>query len=517
MFKDTTNLRQGELLTIFCVLRLVGTVPHIGWSTYFAIWLATPAYFANTENQWADEKRHRLAVGLEIAGAVAGFPFLLGGYWRLCHIITFCKPLCSRRDSVATHRATVYSRANYGDEKITLSFPAGWEVTVLAPEATPALAESQRQAAFDQPIGTPRIAEMACAKKSAAIVVDDLSRPTPARELIPFVLRELSAAGVPSSQIRFVVGTGSHRPLTTEEMALKVGADILGGFQVTCHNFMSGELRGMGNLQDGTPVFIDPVVADADFKICLGGVYPHGAVGFGGGSKLILPGVSGFATIFCFHTFYPGRGHGIIENESGQRDGRDVSEDVARLIGLDVIVNSVLNHRCQVAGLFVGDFVAAHRRATAFARKAYGTRIPGELRRQADLLVVNCYPLDSDPIQTGKALWPRPHFERAYTVAINPACDGIDYHGLSDRMSYERFLKKKKAQPAAKFPLPRIGKPDQTLVWSENYPAADFYQSHPRDILFRDWDALLEQLAEKLPANARVALFPFAGIQLLAD
>ena len=54
MFKDTTNLRQGELLTIFCVLWLVGTVPHIGWSTYFAIWLAAPAYFANTENQWAE-------------------------------------------------------------------------------------------------------------------------------------------------------------------------------------------------------------------------------------------------------------------------------------------------------------------------------------------------------------------------------------------------------------------------------------------------------------------------------
>ena len=54
MFKDTTNLRQGELLPIFCVLRLVGTVPHIGWSTYFSIWLAAPAYFANTENQWAE-------------------------------------------------------------------------------------------------------------------------------------------------------------------------------------------------------------------------------------------------------------------------------------------------------------------------------------------------------------------------------------------------------------------------------------------------------------------------------
>ena len=55
------------------------------------------------------------------------------------------------------------------------------------------------------------------------------------------------------------------------------------------------DLRALGNLADGMPVYINPVVADADFKICLGGIYPHAAVGFGGGAKLILPGVSGFA------------------------------------------------------------------------------------------------------------------------------------------------------------------------------------------------------------------------------
>ena len=415
------------------------------------------------------------------------------------------------------NQATVYSRAFYGDEEITLTFPEGWEVTVLAPDAAPALGESQRRAAFERPIGTPRIAQMARGKTSAAIIVDDLSRPTPASELIPAILRELSEAGVPAGGIRFVVGCGSHRPLTREEMALKVGADIVRDFPVTCHNFMSGNLRGMGNLEDGTPVFIDPVVAAAEFKICLGGLYPHGAMGFGGGSKLVLPGVSGFATMFCFHTFYSGRGHGDLEKQVDQRDARDASEEVARLVGLDVIVNAVLNHRREVAGLFVGDLVAAHRKAAAFARKTYATAIPEQVRRRTDLLVVNCYPLDSDPIQTGKAFWPRRFFDRAYTVAINPACDGISYHGLFDRMNYERFLEKERSRPAAEFPPPRIGKPDQALVWSQHFPAADFHERHSREILFRDWEDLMSQLAARLPGNARVALFPFASIQILAD
>ena len=155
---------------------------------------------------------------------------------------------------MAANQATVYSRAFHGDEEITLTFPEGWEVTVLAPDAAPALGEAQRREAFERPTGTPRIAEMARGKRSAAIVVDDLSRPTPASELIPPILRELTDAGVPPGEIRFVVGCGSHRPLTSDEMALKVGADIVRDFPVTCHNFMSGKLRGMGNLEDGTPV-----------------------------------------------------------------------------------------------------------------------------------------------------------------------------------------------------------------------------------------------------------------------
>ena len=47
-------LRRGELLTIFCMLWVVGTVPLYGWSSYWVMWLSVPAYFASPENQWAE-------------------------------------------------------------------------------------------------------------------------------------------------------------------------------------------------------------------------------------------------------------------------------------------------------------------------------------------------------------------------------------------------------------------------------------------------------------------------------
>ena len=125
-----------------------------------------------------------------------------------------------------SNTATIHTRAWAGDDALTLTFPKGWIVETYGPVECPRVTEAQIQTAFDNPIGSPRIAELAKGKNSAAIVVDDLSRPTPAAELIPYLLKELVAAGIPKRQIRFVVGGGSHRPLTRDEIDKKVGADV---------------------------------------------------------------------------------------------------------------------------------------------------------------------------------------------------------------------------------------------------------------------------------------------------
>ena len=413
--------------------------------------------------------------------------------------------------------ATVHSRAWYGDEALTLNFPSGWEVETLGPKDAPMLSDTQIEQAFAEPIGTSRISALAKGKKSAAIIVDDLSRPTPAATVIPFLLRELASAGVPKSEIRFVVGGGSHRPLTDEEVAKKIGADVAAAHEATSHDFMSGDLRALGSLDNGMPIYLNRVVADADFKICLGGIYPHGSVGFGGGAKLIVPGIAGFTTMFYFHTFSPSRGHAVIERKGSEPDHRDFSEAVAGVLGLDVIVNTVLNSRREICGLFVGDFVQAHRQGAHFALETYGTEIPEASRKETDLVVLNCYPLDSDPIQTGKALWATRHFEKAYQMALNPASDGICYHGLFDQIDYARFLQQKAERTPSELPAPQLGNQDQLHVWSEHFLVDDFYKKHPGALLFRDLEQLIALFAEKLPSNAKVAVLPSAGIQVFAQ
>ena len=190
---------------------------------------------------------------------------------------------------------------------------------------------------------------------------------------------------------------------------------------------------------------------------------------------------------------------------------------MAGILGLDVIVNVVINSKREVAGVFVGDYVKAHRMGAKLALETYGTKIPKKISQETDLLVLNCYPLDSDPIQTTKALWAKNHFTNNYTVAINPACDGICYHGLFDQVDYARFVDQKSSQEPIAFTEPKIHSADQLLVCSEHFPVNDFYKKHSGDLLFRQWSTLVEALAKKLPENPKVAVFPCAGIQVPAQ
>ena len=411
--------------------------------------------------------------------------------------------------------ATVRSGAWYGDKELTLNFPTDWEVEMLDPKDAPTLSDTQIEQAFAEPIGTPRISELANGKKSATIIVDDLSRPTPASRIIPYILRELTSAGVPKSEIRFVAGVGAHRPLTDEDIVKKVGADIAAAYEVTNHNFMSGDLRAFGNLENGMPVYLNPVVADADFKICLGGIYPHSSVGFSGGAKLIVPGIAGFTTMFYFHTFPPGRGPAVIEGQSDEPDRRDSAELAAGVLGLDMIANVVLNSRREICGLFVGDFIKAHRKGAHFAMDTYGTMIPETTRKETDLVIINCYPLDADAIQLDKALAALSYFENAYTIALYPASDSSCYHGLFDRIDYPRYLRQRAEQTPPEAPPQQIGRRGQLHVWSEHFFADDFYKEYPASLLFRDLEGLIQLFVEKLPEQAKVAVLPVGGIQVL--
>lgn len=329
-------------------------------------------------------------------------------------------------------RISLRSRAWHGDEQIELPVPDAWQVDVLPPADAPELSDSGLRRALAEPQAGPTLATLSQGKSTALIVVDDLGRPTPSHRIVPHLLNLLEGAGIRAENISFLVATGSHRQLTPDEIARKLGDDIVARYAVHCHDAFDDELSDLGRLPSGMPVVVNRRVLDADLVIGVSCILPHTMAGFSGGGKIMLPGCAGILSISELHSFEAKRERAQVEFSARRPDAREVIEGFAERAGLDFSVNTVVNSRREIAAVVAGDFRVAHAAAVQEAVKVYHTRIPQELRQQADIVIVNGYPLDADPVQVSKSQWPRTVFPNAQMILVDPACDGIAYHGWSE-------------------------------------------------------------------------------------
>jgi nickel-dependent lactate racemase len=301
-----------------------------------------------------------------------------------------------------------------------LTFPDDWELNLIAFEDRPVLTENQMRQAFQQPIGSPRIAEMAQGKKSAVIICDDLTRPIPASEVISFILEELQEGGIPEENILIFMGFGCHRQMRHADLVKKFGEDTVRRIRVK-QNELDDSFVCLGKTSRGIPVHVNQWVVDCELKIGIGGAWPHGTAAFSGGGKIIIPGVASFTTISAAHGTLEGSGNvGNVENEF-----RLNSEEAARMLGLNVTVLTTLNDRRQITELSVGDVVDAHRAASEIARDAYAI----EPMPDADIVISTGYPRDHDLSYGAIGTWPLRHSQpEATRVLISSGDEGVCYH-----------------------------------------------------------------------------------------
>jgi lactate racemase len=279
-------------------------------------------------------------------------------------------------------------------QEIEIELPADWQTQVLEVREAPALCESELAASFDHPLGTAPLEEMARGKRNVIVVVDDAMRPTPAHLIAPIVVRRLLAAGVSAAHIRFVVATALHRAANGRDLIQKLGSDIVEHFEILPHNPYEN-LVNLGTTPRGIPVWVNRWVAESDLRIGISGVLPHAGAGFGGGAKIVMPGVCGIETIAAHHEGVPRGGNRLTGNL-----WRDEIEQIARMVGLELSANVVLNGQGQPAGVFVGDMVLAHRAAAALATRLYKTTLPTGM----DIAITSGFPLDQEIGQARKAV-----------------------------------------------------------------------------------------------------------------
>jgi len=281
----------------------------------------------------------------------------------------------------------------YGDTELELELPDSWEVIVprMAGENAPKMSAGQIRDAIRKPIGTPRLAEMARGKKEVCIIFDDLTRPTKLDQIVPHVLDELHEGGIKDENIRFIAALGLHGAMKLMDFQKKLGEEIPQKYLVYNHNPYEN-CTYLGETSRGIPVSVNSEFMACDLKISIGSLVPHPTAGFGGGGKMILPGVASTESIAANHgKLCTISDSGTIVLDTWGRVDDNVMrldmEEIARMAGLDFSINALCNMQRDTIGLYCGDLVEAHREGVKMARQVYATESPGD----ADIVVANTY------------------------------------------------------------------------------------------------------------------------------
>lgn len=319
-----------------------------------------------------------------------------------------------------------------GTRTETVRVPDEAVLGVLEPNDVPVglTGQAEVRRALAEPIGTPRLREIVRPGEKVAIVTSDITRPMPTWTVLPPVLEELYGAGVRPEDITLVFALGSHRKHTPEEMAHLAGEQAWG--QIRCVDLDVGNCVHVGTTSRGTPVDIDRRVAEADRRICLGNIEYHYFAGYSGGAKAIMPGVSTRDAIQANHCR-------MVESAAcaGKLAGNPVREDIeeaAAMVGVDFIVNVVLDAHKEIIRAVAGDVTKAHRAGCAFLDTLYRK----ELSRRADIVLVSQggAPKDLNLYQTQKALDNAKHAVKTGGVVV---LIGSCREGLGEKV-FEEWL-----------------------------------------------------------------------------
>ena len=282
-----------------------------------------------------------------------------------------------------------------GEKKQAFTLPSKWTIlehTRISEDIPTTPLEDLTRKALTAPVASPHLCDLAGKNTDVAILVDDPARATPVDKMLPPILNELLKAGVPQENITIVVALGTHRFASQKDLEAKVGTAALQEYRVVQHDCHADNLVPIGKLLTGGEVAIDPFVAKAQIKIGVGSIFPHPMNGFGGGAKILFPGVADFKSISEHHFHYTPEPGCVL----GHTETNPFRHEVCRMAeaaGLSFIVNCVFDARERVVDVVAGHFEKAHQTGIEKSKQNYAFH----MKEAADVTIVSADPYVEGP------------------------------------------------------------------------------------------------------------------------
>ncbi len=419
---------------------------------------------------------------------------------------------------MAEKNPVVPTKAWHGDDLLELKFPDAWEVITCKMNGhhSPKLDEAGMRKAFANPIGTKTIAELAKERTEAVIIIDDMTRPTRIADFIHIVLEELKEGGIKDENIRFVMALGAHGAYVRTDFVKKLGEDVVARYPVYNHNVYEN-CTLMGKTTRATRVFVNSEVAKCDLKIGIGSIVPHLYTGFGGGAKILFPGVCSMESIEANHeslrhtAVQASQGSEIALGKYKQNAMRLDMVEAARIAGLDIIINSLVNCNRDNTALFVGDVEEAYLAGAAIAEHHYATQI----QKDADIIIANCYSKGSEALLSLPACLPFFLSEPAkdFVMMVNAPEGQVTHYiyGVFGKTTGGRHYQE---LPAVSL-LPGL---NQMIIYSPmGDKTGEQWLSLKESVTVRSWDDVIDRLKASRGDKAKAAVIPDATIQYFPE
>ncbi len=334
-------------------------------------------------------------------------------------------PLTDDRRSAGQEEHIMNHQLLYGKGELSITLPEYITATPITKHPMPVIPDSPESIAeaLLNPVQSPTLPELAKNRKTACILICDITRPVPNGLILPPLVTMLTEAGIKKEDILILVATGLHRPNLGEELRELVGSEEIYN-TVRIENHFARDRSAhvdLGYTSSNIPIGIDRRFLEADLKIVTGLVEPHFMAGYSGGRKVVAPGIAYQDTILKFHTAH------VLEHQNSDNcilEGNPLHQaqlEIIRAIGDIYAVNTVIDDRRRLGKVTFGDIEASHLEAVAFMKKYAEIRVD----RTFKTIVTSAggYPLDKTYYQTVKGMvGPLGILEKGGTLIIASEC-----------------------------------------------------------------------------------------------
>ncbi len=385
----------------------------------------------------------------------------------------------------------------YEDSFIELPIRGNAEITELIPPYIEPLSYKQILHSIKNPTANAPLSEIAKGKHNALIILENATRPLDTSFIARLVVEELSKAGVADENITFLFANGAHKDMEEYNYKEKLG-DKFKNFKIINHS-CEGEQINLGKTKLGSPVLINPLVLEADLKIAIGTIIPHYGDGISGGAKILFPGCAGLEWIFNNHSLKRGE-LGAVDNQ-----WRNDTEESAGKVGIDFMVNAVLNYKREIIGLYCGDWIKAHREGVNLSLKASEVELP----YKADFCIAGSSPFDLNFIQALKGIRvTRAVIKEDGTYVMLASCRrGLGNHRwlLDKKMLSERH--KRNADYNSSM---------TEIIYSTHLSENELYSYYPKQVkLINSINELRQIVASLDKPGKRGIVLPYAPVTIL--